>query len=335
MGSKNSFPSKLLSERKLRCYHSSVEEIEKVSSPNDAFFKDVFSEIEHATAFFRSHLPAAIVEKIDWASLTVLPGSFVKSSLQQIHSDLLFSVKIGERESLLYLLFEHQSTVDSSMPLRLLGYLTEIFTAHHKAHGFPLPAVIPFVLHQGPERWSASTAFEDLFQLPEEVATDLLPFLPKFHHALLDLTQFDPLTEKDPRVQILLNLLKSARGPELLRFFKWLATTPAERLPESFLGKILLYAMHCDSDLDAEEIYDILTANPELQKNTMSIAEKLLAKGRKEGRQEGLWIGKIQFLEEVLNLTVSTPAALDALSLEELTERYQSLHHAYEVKFKR
>jgi Putative transposase, YhgA-like len=47
------------------------------------------------------------------------------------------------------------------MSLRLLGYLTKIFTAHHKAHGFPLPAVIPFVLHQGPERWSVSTAFED------------------------------------------------------------------------------------------------------------------------------------------------------------------------------
>ncbi len=68
---------------------------------NDGFFKAVFSQPEHATAFFKSHLPPAIAEKIDWPSLVVLPGSFVKSSLQQVHSDLLFSVRIGERETLL------------------------------------------------------------------------------------------------------------------------------------------------------------------------------------------------------------------------------------------
>ena len=118
---------------------------------NDGFFKAIFSQPEHATAFFKSHLPPAITAQIDWPSLLVLPGSFVKSSLQQVHSDLLFSVRIGERETLLYLLFEHQSTPDPAMPLRLLGYMTEIFTRHHKAHGFPLPAVLPLVFHQGPD----------------------------------------------------------------------------------------------------------------------------------------------------------------------------------------
>lgn len=29
--------------------------------------------------------------------------------------------------------------------------MTEIFTQHHKAHGFPLPPVLPLVLHQGPD----------------------------------------------------------------------------------------------------------------------------------------------------------------------------------------
>ncbi len=72
---------------------------------NDGFFKAVFSQPEHATAFFKRHLPPAIVEKIDWLSLVVLPRSFVKSTLQQVRSDLLFSVRIGKRETLLYLLF--------------------------------------------------------------------------------------------------------------------------------------------------------------------------------------------------------------------------------------
>ena len=96
-------------------------------------------------AFFKSHLPPEVVVRIDWPSLAVLPGSFIKSSLQQVHADLLFSVRMGGRGTLLYLLFEHQSSLDPAMPLRLLGYLMEILTQHHKAHGFPLPPVLPLV----------------------------------------------------------------------------------------------------------------------------------------------------------------------------------------------
>ena len=183
---------------------------------HDGFFKAVFSQPEQATAFFKSHLPPEIVVRIDWPSLVVLPGSFIKSSLQQVHADLLFSVRMGGRGTLLYLLFEHQSSPDPAMPLRLLGYVMEILTQHHKAHGFPLPPVLPLVLHQGPDAWNVSTAFEDLFELPEDLAPALQPFLPQFHHALLDLTRFDPAAEEaDTRLRVVLQLMKLARQKEL------------------------------------------------------------------------------------------------------------------------
>ena len=97
------------------------EPLDLSGSPHDAFFKSVFSEPEYAVGFFRKHLPPGISEGADWDGLQVVPGSFVKSRLSQVHSDLLFSLKIGERQCLLYLLLEHQSTVDPAMPLRLLG----------------------------------------------------------------------------------------------------------------------------------------------------------------------------------------------------------------------
>ena len=94
-------------------------------------------------------------------------------------ADLLFSVRMGGRGTLLYLLFEHQSSPDPAMPQRLPGYVMEILTQHHKAQGFPLPPVLPLVLHQGPDAWNVSTAFEDLFELPEDLAPALQPFLPQ------------------------------------------------------------------------------------------------------------------------------------------------------------
>jgi predicted transposase/invertase (TIGR01784 family) len=310
---------------------------------NDGFFKAIFSQPEHATAFFKSHLPLPIVARIDWQSLTVIPGSFVKSSLQQVHSDLLFSARMDERETLLYLLFEHQSTPDPSMPLRLLGYMTEIFTKHHKSHGFPLPPVLPLVLHQGPEAWNISTSFEDLFELPAEIASDLLPFLPKFQHALLDLTRFDPETEEaDTRLRVVLQLMKLARQKELLRFFRWLAGYPADELPDSLLGMMLLYALHADSDLDAQKIYHNLSLNPELEKSTMSVAEKLKAEGRLEGISQGIsqgistgrWVGRIQALQEFLDFAVTPFEKLETLTNEALERQHAELHREYETRFK-
>jgi predicted transposase/invertase (TIGR01784 family) len=303
---------------------------------NDGFFKAVFSQPEHATAFFKSHLPQAITAKIDWPSLAVLPGSFVKSSLQQVHSDLLFSIRIGQRETLLYLLFEHQSSPDPAMPLRLLGYVTEIYLQHHKAHGLPLPPVLPFIFHQGPENWNISTSFDDLFSLPEELAADLLPFLPKFHHALLDLTRFDPATsENDTRLRMVLQLMKLARQKKLLRFYQWLAQFSAEDLSDNLLGLMLLYSLHADSNLDVEKIYHTLSPNPKLEKNAMSVAEKLKAQGRVEGRVEGLWIGKIQAFEEFLGKPQTPRETLESITPEELETLHQTLHREYEVRFKR
>lgn len=307
---------------------------------HDGFFKAVFSQPEHATAFFKSHLPAAVSAQIDWSTLVVLPGDFVKTSLQQVHSDLLFSVIIGARETLLYLLFEHQSTPDPTMPLRLLGYMTEIFNQHHQKHGFPLPALLPFVIHQGPQPWNVSTDFETLFALPDDLATELLPFLPKFRHALLDLTCYDPATaEHDTRLRVVLQLMKLAREKELLRFFQWLANFSADDLPDNLLGLLLLYALHTDSELDAKGIYHTLSSNPELEINLMSVAEKLRAEGRVEGRVEGqekgLWIGKIQILQEFLNLPVRLSADLAAMTVEELELNHWQLHRDYQARFKR
>jgi Putative transposase, YhgA-like len=192
--------------------------------------------------------------------------------------------------------------------------------------------VIPLVLHQGPDVWTTPTAFEDLFDLPQQTAVDLLPFLPKFHHALLDLTRLDPDTEdSDTQLRVVLQLMKLARQKELLRFFHWLAGFPAHALPDHLLSLMLLYALHSDSDLDAQKIYRSLSINPELEKNAMSVAEKLKA----EGRVEGLWIGKIQILEEFLDLPISSGDALELLSLDELKAIQERLHLDYESRFKR
>jgi hypothetical protein len=225
------------------------------------------------------------------------------------------------------------------MPLRMLGYVFEILAHHQQSCGLPLPPVLPFVFHQGPDEWTVSTAFEDLFGLPADLAAGLLPFLPKFRHALLDLTRFDPATEEaDTLLRVVLQLMKLARKRQLLRFFEWLAGVVVEHLPDSLLARMLVYALHADSDLDVEEIFASLSSNPELERHGMSVAEKLIAQGRMEGRMEGraegLWVGRIQSLQEFLAQPVTPTETLAERSLGELQSLHTDLHRQYEARYK-
>ncbi len=313
-------------------------EVELASHPHDAYFKDVFSDPQRAAVFFQSHLPAKVVSRMDWSSLQLMPGSFVKQSLQQAHSDLLFSVKAEGTPCMLYLLFEHQTTVDEWMPLRLLGYILEILNTHAETHGRPLPPVLPLVLHQGPDRWTASPCFEDLFALSESLAEVLMPYLPKFRHALLDLSQFDPQRdEPDAQMRVVLKLMKMARAKQLAEFFAWMLDQAS--LPPELLRKSLLYALHAEPILDVEQIAHTLENNPQLKEEIMSTAAALIAKGKAEGKAEGEMrgkvAGKLTCLQEILHLPVSSDQELAGLEVAELERRFKELQRQYEEQFKR
>ena len=349
---KKTFSTNFLAHNPAFVHVGTVPEPNKVTGfdlaahPNDAFFKAVFSDPAYAAAFFQNHLSAELVTRINWQSLTLQPGSFVKTSLQQVHSDLLFTASLDNRDALLYLLFEHQSTVPAAMPLRLLGYVVEVLSKHHQQHGLPLPPVLAFVLHQGPDRWGVSTQFSDLFALPEDLAKVLGPFLPTFRHALLDLSEFDPANEEhDEELRIVLQLMKLARERQLRRFFEWLPgqiLAAVRDLPDSLLKQVLLYAFYADSDLDRTEILASLTAIPNTKDAAMSIAEQLRAegeargeaRGEAKGRTLGLWIGKIQVLQDLMSQPVSVHDELAELGPGDLEARYNELHRAYNLRFK-
>ncbi|MEM9462052.1 MAG: Rpn family recombination-promoting nuclease/putative transposase, partial [Myxococcota bacterium] len=113
---------------------------------HDRLFRHVFSQIEHARGLLRHMLPAALAGRLDWSSLTLVPGSYVDEILKSTASDLLFSIKIrgSKVPVLLYLLLEHQSTQLRLMPLRMLEYCARAlrdFVARSGSHRDPLPRI--------------------------------------------------------------------------------------------------------------------------------------------------------------------------------------------------
>jgi predicted transposase YdaD len=76
-----------------------------IHNPHDQLFKDAFSRIENAIGFFQSYLPVELQERLDWGSMQLQPGSYIDEMLRSSESDLLYTVEIDKRPTLLYCLF--------------------------------------------------------------------------------------------------------------------------------------------------------------------------------------------------------------------------------------
>ena len=158
----------------------------KTRTPHDALFKLTFKEIENIVGELRAVLPPELLAQLDLDTLELVPASFIDEELSSRHSDLLYKVKIKFEgsDALLFVLLEHQSTVDSMMPYRILRYMVLIWD-HWLAQGEnknakTLPPIFPVVLHHGEGGWNAAVDLSELYAIPTTLRPTLLPYLPQF-----------------------------------------------------------------------------------------------------------------------------------------------------------
>jgi len=266
---------------------------DSLHEPNDKLLKATFSVPENARAFFESHLPADLAAALEWSSLALEACTFIDPQFASSESDLLFHIKLQQSDAFLYLLFEHQSTEDPRMALRLLSYIVRIWERFAKTNAPPakLPAILPVVLAQGKRPWKTSTRLEDLIDLPPAFAHVLRAWQPTLAYHLMELARipYEALAGT-PEGIITLRALKAQPMDELLGDALW-----DERLlfllPEDALERILRYIINADVNVSLfEERIEKIRTKP-LQTKTMTLADQLIQKGRQEGEQTGRQTG--------------------------------------------
>ena len=169
---------------------------EPIHQPHDKLFKSSFSDPINAAAFLRTEISPALSEQIVWSRLRLEPGSFVDSQFRNSESDLLFSAPLLDSECLLYLLFEHQTSEEPALALRLLRYMVRIWESvlskpppgsSLKSAVPRLPVIFPVVLAQNGSVWKLQPNFINLFDLPAGLESSLQPFIPDFTFHLIQL----------------------------------------------------------------------------------------------------------------------------------------------------
>ncbi len=281
-----------------------------MTGPNhhDAFVKKVFSDPENLGGELRTLLPPALLAKLDLATIRTEPGSFVDERLKERHTDLLFSVKLTGRDALLYVLFEHRSSVDPVLVVRLLVYMSRIWDDWLRKHegARAVPPILPLVLYQGPTAWNAATSLHDAIDVETDALALLREHLPAYRFVLDDLAvqSDEELRARTMAVQgrvalLLLRHIREARSDVkaltnlIVRLGDLLRSIPfrVDRLV------VIAYILNV-ADADRADVESALAdALPDLREDVVTVADQIRQKGLEEGLQEGLLRGeRLMFL---------------------------------------
>ena len=262
---------------------------ESLHQPHDKLFKAGFSDPTNAAAFLRGEISPAISTRIDWDQLQLCPGSFVDSHYRHSESDLLFAAPLLETECFIYLLFEHQTTAEPTLALRLLRYMVRIWENHLKLHpsATTLPVILPVVLAQNAEIWKLSPHFQALFDLPQKLAEEIRPYLPDFNFRLIQLASlpFEAICGTPAGIMIL-RAMKAERVAALLADPVWDEALLVQ-IPRETLELLLRYILNADIDKAKFDLRVSSIQASETKTTAMTLAQQIRQEGRQEGRHEG------------------------------------------------
>lgn len=277
-------------------------------TPHDHLFKETFKDPRRATEELRHVLPSELVQTIDFTTLAVESGSYVDETLREHHTDLLFSAAIAGTKIRIYVLFEHQSSVDPWLPLRLLNYMLRIWEDVRKKQpeARTLPAIVPVVLHHSDSGWRAATRFEALLELPPAAPAALLDHVPKFRFALDDLSHDEAIAAREMTAytRLVLAALREARWKEINALLRSLSALMRKSSREITAGErerqvFWVYLLRVRGS-EEYATADRSLLDPVQEETMQTIAEMLEEKGRREGRREGRQEGRQEARQDML-----------------------------------
>jgi predicted transposase YdaD len=268
----------------------------EIWKPHDRLFKQLLGEPVNAASFLEGNLPRELTARMDLSALQVLQESFIDEQFKQSEADLLFSVPIANRPGYVYILFEHQSSPDAFMALRLLAYMVRVWERFRRENpeSGRLPIIVPMALFHGPRGWQGTPDFESLIEVPDD---GFAPYIPKFRFRLYDLS---PFGEVELAGNAVVRILGDALGAYGRKDFKVRVTRAIDALNElthapgfaRYLEVLFRYILEV-CDIPKQELLGIATQTirSNVEEAIMTTYEQLIEEGKQVGLLEGKRIG--------------------------------------------
>lgn len=217
-----------------------------------------------------------------------------------------------------YLLLEFQSGVDRYMAVRLLGYIALLYQDLIRTGLLPadgrLPPVLPVVLYNGGNRWTAPVTVE---QLIAPVPGALRAYQPRLRYLPVDEGRYaESELAAQRNLAAALFRLENSRGPDDIRrvlrgLIQWLDTPELAGLRRAFavwLGRVLLPSRV--SGIRIPEFNDLLEVDSMLAERVKEWTRQWKEEGLEEDRRQGWEEGWAKGLAEGRDLALAAERAL-------------------------
>ena len=130
------------------------------------------------------------VSEFDFSTLERDNDSFVEKEKNERHDDIIWRLKWRDRWVYVYIIIEFQSSVDETMPVRIMSYLSLLYlnllANENLGYGQnkKLPIVLPIVLYNGSDIWNVPKNIQDM--VDETSEEKLQKFIPKLSYYFID-----------------------------------------------------------------------------------------------------------------------------------------------------
>jgi predicted transposase/invertase (TIGR01784 family) len=311
---------------------------------HDAVFKDLATNREFRIAFLQRYMPEELACTVQWGTVDLYSINVEhtrqqdKDNIKQKEqSDIAFMFRFKDgKKGLAFAHIENQTTEDVTIVLRSLHYQSSILLDYMKSNPTKkLPLIFSIIYYANKKPFKYSHNIYDYFEdreLAERYA---------FKNKFVDLSLIDD--EELAKHSYLSGyelIFKHIRQGDIDGTLDMVSTML--KVYDHFSRKVLIKYMSRYVDMQPEDFYDkIVTNEPELQGDVMSVAEILelrgetrgITKGRQEGRQEGVHIGEDNKAREIAiemlkdGQSVNMVVKYAKLSIGEVTNLKASIMH--------
>ena len=260
-----------------------------INQKHDKMFKEMLSDKKSTVEFINSFLHLNLVEN----DIEKYEKEFRTPEFSNVEADVVYKVK----DKNVFILIEHQSSVDYKMSYRIMRYKYAIIESaidkkRLKEQSYRIPMVIPIVLYTGKRKWKR-LLINDIEEKVEGYAENWLEY------TLIDVNEFskERLLADNLIITKAMLIEKSKNKEELYKNIEDVINIQKEKkvFDNLQLEKLITYELSETEDKNImhefiEKIRNI-EGSEEIMTNASRIINREIRKQRKEGREEGIQQG--------------------------------------------
>lgn len=333
------------------------ENQETTTKPFDKGYKNIFGVKKNFLDFLKKYVALDWTKDLTEDNLEEIDKEFISQEFETYESDIIYKITLPQKEETsgeeqeenpektlyMFILQEMQSKVDYTMPFRMLAYMFFLWMREFKnmktpnRKEFRLPAIMPCVLYNGQNNWTAKREFAEVI-----CNSDMLgKYGVNFQYILVDVKRLakEFICESNTVMDNVLYLDNLKKPEELLEWMenmskrisqmsydeqketeKWIELIVTHRLGKEKAKEVLEFIRTGDDDKMSTGFDQLID----------EVEERGIEKGKEKGRNEA----NIETAQRMLlgNMQISLIVDMTSLPLKKVEDIKEEMIKSGQLK---